>query len=332
MSELRAAPLILDDVQRASLAIRPDVPRTPLLRCFALEQALGLRFRLFMKCENLHRSRSFKERGATYALKRLPAEAKARGVVTRSSGNFAQALALAGAREKVAITVVMPTTAPQVKVDGTRLHGATVIQQGTTHAEGLAAVQELVQSRGLSFLPPFDHPDVMVGQGTAALEVVEELPNLRHFYAPIGGGGLMGGCAIALKGINPHIEVVGVEPEGAADFVASMTTGSLQTLDSVTSIADGLLAPKVGEVNWPVLRTLVDRAQLITEEQIVLGMCHIVRALGMIVEPSGAVALAGLLASLLEAHKTPAGDTVCLVSGGNVDLKRFYALCGDRLF
>ena len=320
----------LDDVQRASLAIRPQVQRTPLLRCFALEQALGLKFRLFLKCENMHRSRSFKERGATYALKRLSPEAKARGVVTRSSGNFAQALALAGAREKIAITVVMPTTAPQVKVDGTRLHGATVIQHGTTHAEGLAKVQELVQSRGLTFLPPFDHADVMVGQGTAALEVLEELPNLHTFFAPIGGGGLMGGCAIALKGINPNIQVVGVEPEGAADFIASMAAGSLQALDKVSSIADGLLAPQVGDINWPVLRTLVDRTQVITEEQIVVSMCHIARTLGMIVEPSGAVALAGLLASVQA--QPPGGDTVCLLSGGNVDLKRFYALCGAALF
>ena len=321
-----------EDVQRASLLIRPEVPRTPLLRCFALEQTFGLKFRLFLKCENLQRSRSFKERGATYALKRMSPEAKARGVVTRSSGNFAQALALAGTREKVAITVVMPTNAPQIKVDGTRLHGATVIQQGTTHVEGLAAVQALVQERGLTFLPPFDHPDVMVGQGTAALEVLEELPNLQAFYAPIGGGGLMGGCAIALKSVNPNIQVVGAEPEGAGDFAASMAAGRLTALEAVTpaSIADGLLPPKVGEVNWPVLRTHVDRTQLVSEAQIVAAMCHIARALGMIAEPSGAVALAGLLESL--ATQAPSGDTVCVLSGGNVDLKRFYALCGSALF
>ena len=140
----------------------------------------------------------------------------------------------------------------------------------------------------------------------------------------------MGGCATALKGINPSIQVVGVEPEGAADFAASLAAGSVQTLPQVSSIADGLLAPRVGETNWPVLQQHVDRAELVSETEIVTSMAHIARGLGMIVEPSGAVALAGLLRSL--GQNPPSGDTVCVLSGGNVDLRRFHALCGREIF
>jgi threonine dehydratase len=290
----------------------------------ALDTLCGDGGRLFLKCENFQRTRSFKVRGAFYAVSRLSPEQRARGVVTRSSGNFAQALALAGSVEGVSVTVVMPTTAPTVKVEGTRKFGATVMQHGTTHAEGLALVQELVASTGKVFLPPFDHLDVMVGQGTAGLEVCEELPSMVAFWAPVGGGGLMGGCATAVKGKHPNAVVVGVEPAGAADFAASFAAGHRVTLTQPASIADGLLAPAVGEVNWPVLRAHVDRAETVTEAQIGAALGVLYKELGLVVEPSAAVALAGFM----NTAQRPPGDTVCLVSGGNVDLARFQGLVG----
>ena len=319
----------LADVREAARAIEGLVLHTPLLPVPRLAEVLGLQHGLYLKLDNFQRSRSFKERGASYAMSRLPEAARKTGVVTRSSGNFAQALALAGMRQGVPVTVVMPTQAPAVKVAGTKAFGARVVQHGTTHQEGLAQVQAIVAAEGLTFIPPFDDMHVMVGQGTAGLEIFADLPSLAHFYCPLGGGGLLGGCAIALKGSNAQVNVVGVEPETAADFATSWKSGIRTLGPAPTSIADGLLPPAVGEVNWPVLTEKVDAMEVVAEEAIVQAMRLLYEILGIIAEPSGAVSLAGFI----KAHQRTEhqGDVVCMISGGNVDLARFHKLLGNNV-
>ena len=317
----------LADVREAARAIKHLVLHTPLLPVPRLCEVLGVQHGLYLKLDNFQRSRSFKERGASYAMSRLPEAARKAGVVTRSSGNFAQALALAGLRQGVPVTVVMPTVAPAVKVAGTKAFGARVVQHGTTHAEGLARVQQIVAAEQLAFIPPFDHADVMVGQGTAGLEIFADLPSVAHFYCPLGGGGLLGGCCIALKGENPQINVVGVEPAAAADFATTWKSGTRTVGSAPSSIADGLLPPAVGEVNWPVLTEKVDAMEVVAEDEIVEAMRLLYETLGIVAEPSGAVSLAGFV----KAHRRSPhrGDAVCMISGGNVDLARFHKLLGN---
>lgn len=316
--------LTVANIREAATAIAPTVLRTPLIQVPRLEDVLQCNHRLFLKCDNLQRCRSFKERGATYAVSKLPAAARAKGVITRSSGNFAQALALAGAQRGVPVTVVMPTHAPAIKVAGTKKFGAIVVQHGTTHQEGLAKMAELQAAHGYTYVAPFDDADVMVGQGTVALEIFDALPSVRSFFCPVGGGGLLGGCCIAFKGLNPAIEMVGVEPATADDFARSLKAGALTPGAPPSTIADGLLAPTVGQVNWPVLMEHVDAVEVIEDSAIIAAMRLLYIELGMVVEPSGAVALAGFM----QAKKARAfyGDVVCMVSGGNVDLERFHQL------
>ncbi len=319
----------LADVREAANAIKNSVLRTPLLRVPRLEEVLGLSCGLYLKLDNFQRSRSFKERGATYAMSKLPQQARSRGVITRSSGNFAQALALAGMRQKVAVTVVMPTQAPAVKVAGTRAFGGKVVQYGTTHQEGLERLQEIQNAENLTFIAPYDNADVMVGQGTAGLEIFEDLPTVRHFFCPLGGGGLLGGCAIALKGLDARINIVGVEPTNAADFASTWKSGKRTVGPAPMSIADGLLPPAVGEINWPVLTKRVDAMEVVAEEEIVHAMRLLYEILGIVAEPSGAVSLAGFIKASKQG--TYGGDVVCMVSGGNVDLVRFHKLLGTAV-
>lgn len=318
----------LQAIERAVAVVAPFVVRTPLIRVHFLEE-LAPKVRVFLKCEHLQRSGSFKDRGACYAVACLSAEQKAAGVVTRSSGNFGQALALAGSRNGVKVTVVMPTNAPKIKVESTRKWGANVVLVGTTHREGLAEAQRLRAEHGYVFVPPFDDTNVMTGQGTLGLECCAQLPTMTRFYAPLGGGGLMGGAASAIKHGLPQVRVIAAEPAGADDFARSLASGSRQTLERTDSIADGLLAPAVGELCWPVLCEAVDGVAVVTDEEIASAMRLLFERCGMIVEPSAAVALAGLIWDI-KGGRVLRGDVVCVVSGCNVDRARFDALLGAR--
>ncbi len=310
--------LSLSDIQNARCRISPYLSPTPLLRCPALEQELGFRFSIYFKCEQTQPTSSFKIRGAFNALLTLSHAEKAQGVVTRSSGNFAQGVACAAKMLGIRATIVIPTNAPRIKVESTRAFGPTLVFSSSFHEEGQKEVERLVKEQHLVPLHPHNSLTTMAGQGTAALEIFEQCPQVDHFYCPLGGGGLLGGCATAIKSINPKTQVHGVEPRGAADYAASRASGKNEVWQKVDTIADGLRAPSVGDLNRPLLDRHVDNVVVVSDEEIKKAM-HALFLKGIVVEPSGAVGLAGFL----QEHRKIFGTVVILLSGGNVDRATF---------
>lgn len=311
--------LHIDDFKKVLTAIRPYVKKTPLLRCKALEDYLKTSCRIFLKLENEQPTHSFKVRGAFNALLNLSEKDRVNGVVARSSGNFAQAIAYAGKQLSIKVRLVMPTNAPEIKVRSTERFNPEITFAGTTHEEGNLVVEEIKSLTGACALSPYNHIDVIKGQGTIALEVFDQLPSVRHFFCPIGGGGLMSGCAAAFKLLNLEIEVTGIEPEGAADYYLSRQQGKIIALDRVDTICDGLRASQVGALNRPLLDRYVDDVSIVSDFTVMEAMRILRDSCNLMVEPSGAVALAGLMKhkSLLQ------GDVVCVISGSNVDAKTY---------
>jgi threonine dehydratase len=288
--------------------------RSPLLDVPDLSARVGVPVAL--KCELLQPIGAFKIRGAYNALARLAAAGGARGVVTSSSGNHGQALAYAASRFGLRAVVVMPQSTPQVKVDGVRRHGGEVVLAGATRsAEQGARADAIARDEGLTLIPPFDHPDVIAGQGTIGLEILEQRPDVATILAPVSGGGLISGISVAVAALAPAVEVVGVEPEGAAKLTAALAAGSPQTLARTESMADGLLSRSVGTLTFDLMRRVVRRAVTVTEQEIAAAVRYLHHQTDLRPEPSGAVAVAALLAGRL----TPTGPTVAVVSGGNVD-------------
>jgi len=301
-----------DDVATRATAIAPHIYRTPLLRSLELELLLGRQ--VFYKCENLQLTGSYKVRGAFNALLALDAEQQSRGVITRSAGNFAQALAYAGQKLGVRVTIIMPETSPIKKREGTARFNPELIIHGRTHQESQAKVLELAASSGQVVLSPFDHPDVILGQGSIAVEILEETSDIDTFLCPIGGGGILGGCSLFIKSRRPSIRVVAVEPEGAADFALSMQRNERTSIYAPDTIADGLRAPIVGEHNWPILRACVDEVVTVSDQEIREAMRFLFDKEGFIIEPSGAVTVAALLSG-----KVSTPSCVAVLTGRNVD-------------
>lgn len=310
----------LDLYKRASVRIAPFTSKTPLLHSELFDDLLGLSG-VFLKCENFQVTGSFKPRGAFNAI--IQKGGHCQNYICRSSGNFAQAMAYAGKKLHCGITVVMPETAPKIKIENTKNHSANVILCGTSHREGYRKVEELVAKSGDIPVSSFDDLDVIAGQGTIALEIHEDLPSVRHFFCPVGGGGLLAGCADALKQLIPEVEVIAAEPEGSPDFSLSFEKGSPVEIRNVNTIADGLRTLKVGNHNWPLLQKNVDSVQLVSDEEIVKAMKLIFDVFGIVVEPSGAVSVAALIKS---DPKQLTGDVVCILSGGNVDRDKFISM------
>lgn len=308
----------LTTIQKARKQISSYVKKTPLIRCYALEEWLHTSARIFLKCDHLQPMNSFKVRGAFNVLLHLSPEEKKRGVVTRSSGNFASALAYACHQLHIPATIVMPTKVPKAKLDLVAAFSPTILF-APSRIEEEKKVTEMAEKEGLVPLSPYNHLDVIAGQGTAALEIFEDLPSIHTFFCPLGGGGLMSGTAVAFKGLNPKIQTIAVEPAGANDYFLSRQTGKKVRLDKVNTIADGLVAPTVGEINYPILNRAVDQVITVSDEAIVNAMRLLYEKLGMIVEPSGAASVAGLMA---QNHLQ--GDIVCFISGGNVQRDQFY--------
>lgn len=310
----------LTQIHEAARRLHGVANRTPVMTSRTLDRRVGAR--VFLKCENLQRSGAFKFRGAYNAISLLGEDERRRGVLTYSSGNHAQAVALVGRLLDVAITVVMPENAPQAKLEATRGYGADVVlyDPATEVREEVSA--RLQEERGATLIPPYDHPDVVAGQGTAALELLEEVEPLDFLIAPCGGGGLLGGSAVAAKALAPGCRVVGVEPEAAADATRSFRTGTLHRVRSPETIADGLRTPSLGAVTFPLVRQFVDEMRTVMEPEIVEAMRFLWTRAKLVVEPSGAVALASLLAG-----GVPEGSRVgVILSGGNVDLAAACAL------
>lgn len=310
----------LDAVRAAANRISGTVHRTPVMTCDTLDRLAGRR--LYFKCENLQKVGAFKYRGATNAVLRLTDAEAARGVVTHSSGNHAQALALAAHVRGIPAYIVMPKNAPTVKKAAVEGYGGRITLCEPNLAAREEAANKLVAETGATLIPPFDHPDVIAGQGTAALELLEDVPDLDAIMTPVGGGGLLAGCAIAAQGVKPGIRVFAAEPAGADDAARSKAAGAWQPQTSPNTIADGLLT-STGQLTWPVIRDLVERVFTVTDDEIRVAMRLVWERMKLIVEPSGAV---GAAVALSAAFKSLAGvNKVGIVfSGGNVSLDKLY--------
>lgn len=308
----------LEAVQEAHVRITPYAHRTPVMTCSTLSR-LSARD-LFFKCENLQKVGAFKFRGAYNAVLRLPAGVASCGVVTHSSGNHAQALALAASIRGIEAHVVMPSNAPVVKQRAVQAYGARVYPCEPTLDAREAVAAEVIEQTGATLIPPYDHPDIIAGQGTVGLELMEQVERLDAIVAPVGGGGLISGISIAAKGLDPKIRLFAAEPAGADDAARSMAVGRLIPQTNPNTIADGLLS-SLGEYTWPIIRHHVERVITVTDEQIVTAMRLVWERMKTIIEPSSAVAVAAVLTDDFRSLEGISRVGVVL-SGGNVDLDR----------
>jgi len=316
-------PVTLDAVRDAAARLQGVVHRTPVLRSRTLDDLVGAE--VLLKCENFQRMGAFKFRGAYHAVSRLTPEQLSRGVAAYSSGNHAQAVALAARELGTSALIVMPEDAPASKRAATEGYGAEVVTYDRYTEDRVAVAEALAAERGLALVPPYEHPHVMAGQGTAALELLEETGELGALIVPVGGGGLIAGSATAAKGLHPGIQVIGVEPEAGDDTRRSLEAGRRVSVPVPRTIADGQAVQTPGELTFSVNRRLVDGIALVRDDEIRDAMRFAFERLKIVVEPSGATPLAALLAG--RAGPLPRRVGVIL-SGGNVDADRFARLCG----
>lgn len=308
----------LEAVLEARRRISPYAHCTPVMTCATLDKLSGRE--LFFKCENLQKVGAFKFRGACNAIVRLPPDVAGRGVVTHSSGNHAQALALAASIRGIEAHVVMPNNAPAVKRRAVQGYGATIYPCEPTLQAREALAAEVIEQTGATLIPPYDHPDVIAGQGTVGLELMEQAERLDAIVAPVGGGGLISGISVAVRGLNPAVRLFAAEPTGADDTARSMAAGRLIPQTKPNTIADGLLT-SLGEHTWPIIRDHVERVITVTDEQIVAAMRLVWERMKTIIEPSSAVAVAAVLTGEFKSLEGISRVGVVL-SGGNVDLDR----------
>ncbi len=304
----------LEDIRDAAARIRSIARITPMMTSRGLDAAAGMEVHL--KCENLQRGGSFKIRGAANFIFQIPEADRERGVVAFSSGNHAQAVAIAARHLGIPATLVMPTDAPRSKVEATLAQGATIVPYDRLRDSREAIGARIAQETGATLVPPFDHPRTIAGQGTAALELLEQAPGLDALIGPVGGGGLLSGCAIAAKGVNPAIRVFGAEPEDANDTFLSFRAGRRVEIPPPQTLADGLRATRPGEATFPILQELAEDILLVSEEEIRGAVKFLLMRMKILVEPSGAVAVAAVLTG-----KVPTGvrRVGVVLSGGNVD-------------
>ena len=302
----------LNAISAAARRLRGTVRRTPLVDVSDPAQCS-----LALKCESLQVAGAFKIRGAYNLIAQLAGESPGRGVITYSSGNHAQAVAYAARALGLQAVVVMPETAPRIKVEGARSYGAEVLFEGTTSIARRERAEAEAADRDLTVVPPFDHPEIIAGQGTVGLEILEDRRAPTTIYVPIGGGGLISGVAAAVKHIQPDVRVVGVEPVGAAAMVASVAAGKPVTLDRVSSVADGLLPVRPGDLTFAHVAALVDDIVTVDDDEIVKAVRWLAARAKLVVEPSGAATVAATLFAS-DASRAIDGDTVAVLSGGNV--------------
>jgi threonine dehydratase len=304
------------DIRGAAERITPFINRTPVLASTTINRITG--GDVCFKCENFQKVGAFKIRGATNAVSKLSNDQLSRGVTTHSSGNHAAAVALAAASRNAKVVVVMPRSAPGVKKEAVAGYGATIVYCDPGHQAREAAMAAVVDDTGAHFIHPYDDNDVIEGQATAALELLQQVPGLDMIITPIGGGGLISGAALATHGLSPQTRVVGVEPEGADDAFRSFRAGKLIPVDEPRSIADGLLAP-LSERTLQIIGQHVENVVTVSEEQIIHAMRTMWERMKIVVEPSAALPLAAILAGRLDVSGARVG---IIVSGGNVDMDR----------
>lgn len=306
----------LEQIRAARQRIEPFIHHTPVMTCRSLDQMAGAT--LFFKCENLQRSGSFKIRGATNAVALLSPEEASRGVVTHSSGNHAAALSLAARLRGSAAWIVMPSNAPMIKRRAVEAYGGQVTFCEPNLPAREKAAREIIERTGAVMIHPYDDDRIIAGQATAALELLEAVPELDVILAPVSGGGLLSGTAIAAKSLHPTIRVIGCEPLNADDAYRSLAAGSIQPMEHPDTVADGLRA-SLSERTFAILRAYVDEISLVSEEEIVAAMRHVWERMKIIIEPSSAVAVAPVLNRRIRAEGKRVG---IILSGGNVDLGR----------
>jgi threonine dehydratase len=309
-----------DDVARAHERIKAEVHRTPVLSSATVDALAGAK--VFFKPENLQRMGAFKFRGAYNALSQLSVDEKKRGVVAFSSGNHAQAVALAGKLLAIPRVIVMPADAPKVKVEATRGYGAEIVLY-EKHQDREELAKRIASERGLALIPPYDHPHVVAGQGTAAKELIEDAGPLDLLLVPCGGGGLLSGCAIAAKHLSPACRVIGVEPAAGDDATRSFRTKTLQTVKNPHTIADGARTPSLGKVTFPLVMRYVDDMLTVTDAELLQSMFFLWERMKIVVEPTGALGACALLERKLDARGKRVG---VVLSGGNADIKTLAAM------
>ena len=310
-----------DDVKAAAERLSGHAHRTPVLRSATADARWGAQF--FFKCENFQRMGAFKFRGAFNALSRFDAAQRKAGAIAFSSGNHAQAVALSARLLGMPAVIVMPQDAPAAKLAATRGYGAEVVLYDRFTEDREALTQRLATERGMTLIPPYDHPDVIAGQGTAAKELFEEAGPLDALYVCLGGGGLTGGSALAARALSPECKVYGVEPEAGNDGQQSLRAGRIVHIETPRTIADGAQTQHLGDLTFGIIRRDVTDIRTVTDAQLVEGMRFFAERMKMVVEPTGCLAFAGAVADAPSLQGKKVG---VIVSGGNVDLVRYAAL------
>ena len=318
-----AGRVTLESVRQAAAVLDGVAVRTSLLESPTLSAVTGVS--TFLKCEQEQPVGAFKARGAYTAIARLPPEQRAGGVITYSSGNHGQAVAWASQQLGCRAVIVMPDSAPRVKVEGVERRGGEVVWGGPTSVTRKALAESIAERDGLTIIPPFDHVDIIVGQATCTLEILEQCPNLGTLLVPVGGGGLLAGaCAVAAV-LRPEVRIVAVEPVGAAKLTAALEAGQPVSLQDATSLADGLLPLVIGSLTFEIIRHRIAEVVQVEDEALAKAVRVLHNRQGLRVEPSGAATTAALLDGLA----VEAGPVVAIVSGGNVDQELFQRLVGE---
>lgn len=304
---------MFEQVQAAKERLKGYSNVTPIMVSRTLNRLVGAE--VYFKCENFQRIGAFKFRGAFNSISQLTEAEKARGVITYSSGNHAQAVALVGQMLNIRTTIVMPNNAPIIKRAATEEYGAAVVEYDPEKTTREAVAKDIEVKSGYTMIPPFDHLDVIAGQGTAALEMFEELGNLDMLLVPCGGGGLLSGSAISAKGMSPNCRTIGIEPELADDATKSFQTKKLHSVKNPPTIADGTRTPSLGKITFPLVLEYVYDMKTVSEEAIIEAVKFLFSRMKLVVEPSGALGLAALLSRAV----MPEGRVGILLSGGNID-------------
>src|ERR1051326_2091181 len=304
----------IEDVRAAAERLRGVANRTPVVTSRTVDGLVGAK--VFFKCENLQRGGAFKLRGAYNRLVSLSPAERERGIVAFSSGNHAQGVALAARELGIRATIVMPTDAPALKMQATRDYGAEIVTYDRLHEDREAIANQLAKERGLTVIPPYNHPAIMAGQGTAALELLEEVADLDWLLAPVGGGGLLSGCTIAATAMRPRIKIVGVETETSDDWVQSIEAGHPVRIPPPDTIADGIRTQEPGSLTFPIVQALGHGILTVSDDEVKRAMRFVLLRMKILVEPTGAVPVALLFSGRLDVKGSRVG---VILSGGNAD-------------
>ena len=318
MSEHTAPPPTYDDVAAAAHRLKGMAHRSPVLRSTSADESTGAQ--VFFKCENLQRTGAFKFRGAYNTLAQFTPEQRERGVLAFSAGNHAQAIALSARLLDMPAVIVMPEDAPATKMAATREYGAQVVTYNRYTEDREAISRRLAQERGMTLVPPFDHPHVIAGQGTAAMELLEDVPGLDYLFVCVGGGGLLAGSTLAAQAMAPGCRLVGVEPEAGNDGQQSFKAGHIVQIPTPHTIADGAQTQALGQLTFPIIAEGVEDMVTATDEQLVQALRFFAERMKIVVEPTGALAFAGVRNGSVDVRGKRVG---VLISGGNVDLPRY---------